>query len=63
MKKWIIIAGLCILVIVGVSVNVYFQSMKPISHAKDFAEKRQEKRRILRLWINFICIMGILPIM
>ncbi|MDH5159911.1 DUF5590 domain-containing protein [Heyndrickxia oleronia] len=58
MKKWIIIAGLCILVIVGISVNVYFQSMKPISHAKDFAEKKAREKANLTSMDQFYLYNG-----
>ncbi|MGE6258808.1 DUF5590 domain-containing protein [Heyndrickxia sporothermodurans] len=39
MKKWIIILSLLILVIIGFSVNVYYQTTKPLNKAEKYTEK------------------------
>ncbi|MGE8204301.1 DUF5590 domain-containing protein [Heyndrickxia sp. NPDC080065] len=44
MKKWIILVCVVILIAIGFSVNVYFQSTKPLNSAKNYAEKKAKEK-------------------
>ncbi|QQZ11055.1 DUF5590 domain-containing protein [Heyndrickxia vini] len=44
MKKWIISFCLLLLIVLGFSVNIYYQSTKPINKAESFAKKTAKEK-------------------